>query len=218
MSGRHRRAVVVGSFNAKKAEEMAELLRGLEVPVRLLAEFAGVRPVSEDGETFAENSRRKALGLARQIIAANENCPLLGVVADDSGLEVDALDGRPGVYSARYAGEDATDSERVRRILHELGGVPAEKRSARFRCHIALADAERILLETEGTVEGRIAFEPAGNFGFGYDPVFIPLDYDGTFAELGAEVKHRISHRATALRLFRDGLVRLLREPCGKAR
>jgi XTP/dITP diphosphohydrolase len=203
------KALVVGSFNQAKAAEMAELLRGLEFPIRSLKDFPAVRPVPETGETFAENAREKALGLVRQIGEAE----ILGVVADDSGLEVDALGGRPGVRSARYVSESATDPERVQRILQELGDLPAERRTARFRCHVALANAERVLIETEGAVEGRIAFAPAGEFGFGYDPIFIPHGYDLTFGEIGADLKPRISHRAVALRHFRDQLLALLKGP-----
>ena len=206
MNSAQHRPIVVGSFNRAKAAEMAELLAGIHVPVRSLVDFPNVRPVPEDGKTFAENSRLKALGLAQQVMTPD----LLGVVADDSGIEVDALHGRPGVHSARYAGEDATNPERVRLLLSELGDLPPEKRTARFRCHVAFADAERILLETNGTIEGRISFAPAGDLGFGYDPVFIPLGYAKTFAELGAEVKQRISHRAVALHLFRNELTQWL--------
>ena len=201
-NARRQRTVIVGSMNPQKAAEMATLLADMDVPVRSLREFSDVKAVAEDGVTFAENARLKALGLARQVVGPD----VLGLVADDSGIEVDALDGRPGVYSARYAGEGATDPERVQLMLDELRDVPSERRTARFRCHIAFSDGERILLETEGVVEGRIAFSPAGDFGFGYDPIFIPVGYDRTFAELGAAVKHKISHRAQALRKFRDAL------------
>jgi XTP/dITP diphosphohydrolase len=200
------RALVVGSFNQAKAAEMAELLRGFELPVRSLRDFPAVRPVPETGETFGENARQKALGLARQIGDAG----ILGVVADDSGLEVDAIGGRPGVRSARYVSESATDPERVLRLLEELGDLPADRRTARFRCHVALANGERVLVETEGAVEGRIAFAPAGAFGFGYDPIFIPSGYDRTFGEIGADLKPRISHRAVALRAFRERLKQVL--------
>jgi len=201
-------ALVVGSLNKAKAKEMMDLLDGLGVPVRALSEFAGAHSVPETGTTFAENARQKAMGWARQVAGAG----VLGVVSDDSGLEVDALGGRPGVYSARYVSETATDPERVQRLLEELGDLPLEDRTARFRCHVAFADADEVLIETEGVVEGRIAFAPAGNLGFGYDPVFIPLGYERTFSELGYDVKHRISHRANALRLFRDRLRRWLVE------
>ena len=200
------RTIVVGSFNSAKAAEMAELLQDLHVPVRPLTDFPNVQPVPEDGSTFAENARAKALGLAKQI----ESDEVLAVVADDSGLVVDALGGRPGVFSARYVGETATDPERVQRILEELGDLPSEGRTARFRCAIALADGENVRIETEGAVEGRIGFRAAGTFGFGYDPIFIPRGYERTFAELGAEVKHQISHRAVALRRFRERLALML--------
>jgi XTP/dITP diphosphohydrolase len=207
------KALVVGSFNQAKAAEMAQLLCGLELSIRSLRDFPAVQPVAESGATFAENARQKALGLARQIAglpAEGAGRGILGVVADDSGLEVDVLGGRPGVRSARYVSESATDAERVRRLLEELEGVPAERRAARFRCHVALADADHVLIETEGTVEGRIAFAAAGAFGFGYDPVFIPRGYDRTFGEIGADLKPRISHRALALREFRERLKQLL--------
>ena len=200
------RSIVVGTFNKAKAAEMAELLIGLELPVRSLREFPAVQPVPETGNTFAANACEKALGMARQIGDPN----VLGVVADDSGLEVDALGGRPGVWSARYVSESATDPERVLRILEELGDLPPERRTARFRCHVTLANAERVLIETDGAVEGRIAFAPAGDFGFGYDPIFIPRGYDRTFGEIGAELKPRISHRAVALKAFRERLQQML--------
>ena len=200
------RALVVGSFNQAKAAEMAELLRGLEIPIRSLRDFPAVRPVPETGQSFSENAQEKALGLARQIGDAE----ILGVVADDSGLVVDQLGGRPGVRSARYVSESATDSERVLRVLEELGKVPAERRTARFYCSVVLANAERVLIETWGAVEGRIAFAPAGAFGFGYDPIFIPRGYDRTFGEIGADLKPRISHRAVALRAFRERLKQVL--------
>ncbi len=192
--------IVVGSFNAAKAAEMATLLGDFHVAVRSLRDFPAVRPVPETGTTFGENARLKALGMAAQIHAPD----FLGLVADDSGLEVDALGGRPGVYSARYVSESATDPQRVQRILEELGDLPYEKRTARFRCHVAFAAGGRILIETDGAVEGIISFAPSGDFGFGYDPIFVPLGHDRSFGELGAKVKHRISHRAKALRAFHD--------------
>ena len=201
--------LVVGSFNPAKAGEMADLLSDLNVPVKSARGFPGVKPVPEDGTTFAENARIKAVQIEAQLGQTED---ILGVVADDSGLEVDALDKRPGVYSARYLGEKATDPERVRGILGELGDLPEEKRTARFRCAIAFARRGKVPIATEGVVEGRIAFAPAGDFGFGYDPIFIPEGHERTFAELGAEVKHRISHRAVALREFHERLVAFLGE------
>ena len=195
-------SLVVGSFNVNKAAEMTRLLAGCEVSVRSLAEFPGVEPVEEDGDTFADNAQRKALGLVRQIDEPN----ILGVVADDSGLAIDALDGRPGVHSARYLGENSTYPERMQGLLKELGALPRDRRTARFHSHVVLANREGILIKSAGVVEGTIAFSPAGDYGFGYDPIFVPDGYEQTFAELGAEVKHRISHRARALREFRERL------------
>ena len=202
------KAIVVGSFNRAKAAEIAGLLRETGVPVRPLSDFPGVSAVPEDGRTFAENARLKALGLIAQL----PHDELLGVLAEDSGLEVDALGGRPGIYSARYVSDTATDPERVGCLLAELRGVHATTRAGRFRCHLVLAGADRIFLEADGVVEGRIAHASAGDFGFGYDPIFIPHGYDRTFAELGPEVKHRISHRAVALREFRKALAQFIRE------
>ena len=209
MSGSPPRTLVIGSFNEEKAAEMAALLVDLGVSVRSLKDCPHVEPVPEDGATFAENARTKALGLAAQIEADD----VLGLVADDSGLEVDAMDRRPGVYSARYLGEDATDAERVSGILGELGDLPPEKRTARFRCHVAFVQHGNVVLESDGAVEGRIAFAPAGDSGFGYDPIFVPEGYDRTFAELGAEVKHRTSHRSRALCRFHEQLLAFLSNP-----
>ena len=205
---KHRRhpAVIVGSFNPAKTAEIVELLSDLPFAVRPIADFENILPVPENGTSFAENARIKALGFTRQVMSH----PILGVVADDSGIEVDAMAGRPGVHSARYAGETAGDPERVNRMLGELRGLPHEKRAARFRCHIAFAEEGRVLIETHGKIEGHVSIEPAGDFGFGYDPIFIPQGYDRTFAQLGASVKHRISHRAIALRRFRDALLQML--------
>jgi len=206
MSEQTRPTLVVGSFNVEKTAEIAELLGGLGVPVCSLRDYSDLEEVPEDGDTFAANARIKALGLAAQL--ASEN--IYGLVADDSGIEVDAMDKRPGIYTARYLGEDATDIEQMQGILTELKDVPQEKRTARFRCAIAFVQNGEVIIETEGTVEGHIGYAPAGDFGFGYDPIFIPNGYDRTFAELGADVKHQISHRATALCKFYEKLVKIL--------
>lgn len=194
--------LVVGTFNRAKAREMAELLQGLAIEVLPLSAFAAARPVDETGETFEANALMKAEGLARQIGE--------WVVADDSGLEVDALAGRPGVFSARYGGEGLTDADRCRLLLDEMKDTPPDRRAARFRCVVTLSRGGQERIVTSGAVEGRIAFAPAGGGGFGYDPVFVPNGYDRSFGELGTEVKHRISHRAEALRRFREELERRL--------
>ena len=189
--------IYVGSMNAKKAREIRSLLADLPVEVCPLP-VAGITEIEETGTTFQENARLKALGLARQLSAC--------VVADDSGLEVDALDGRPGVYSARYAGPGATDDMLCVKLLGELADVPDGARTARFRCAIAFADPDGLLLETTGACEGSITRRRRGDNGFGYDPVFIPAGYDRTFGEMAPEDKHRLSHRGQALRAFRRAL------------
>jgi XTP/dITP diphosphohydrolase len=185
--------LVLGTANRKKGIELADLLRPVGVELRTLADFPGDFQVAEDGDTFAANARLKAAGYAR----------LLGqwVLADDSGLEVDALGGRPGVFSARYAGPDATDASNNRLLLEQLGDTPLADRTARFVCHIAVADpAGEIQAESEAACRGRILFEPRGDDGFGYDPLFEIVEYHRTFAEFGLRVKAALSHRARAAR------------------
>lgn len=183
--------LVIATRNNKKKEELLSLLGDL-VKVVTLEEIPGVPEVKEDGLSFAENAQKKATQVA---IATGEY-----VLADDSGLEVDALQGQPGIYSARFAGEAANDNQNNQKLLDLLKEVSWEKRTARFRCVIAVANADKWLEMVEGVCEGRIGFEPRGEGGFGYDPLFIPEGYDQTFAELSAEVKNAISHRGRALK------------------
>jgi XTP/dITP diphosphohydrolase len=183
--------LVLGTANRKKSIELADLFRPVGVELRTLADFPGDFQVAEDGDTFAANARLKAAGYAR----------LLGrwVLADDSGLEVDALGGRPGVFSARYAGPDATDAANNHLLLTQLADTPLEERTGRFVCHIALADPSgTILAESRAACRGRILFEPRGHDGFGYDPLFEIVEYHRTFAEFGLRVKAVLSHRARA--------------------
>ena len=177
--------IVVATANAHKVEEYRRLLDGQDVDLMSLADYPGYPEVEENGSTFAENASIKAA-------AASSYCEA-AAFADDSGLEVEALDGRPGVYSSRYA---ASDPERIAKLLKELDGV--ENRRARFVCAIAIAFNGEVLETFEGTVEGTITLAPRGEGGFGYDPVFQPDGYDQTFGELPAEVKNSISHRARA--------------------
>jgi XTP/dITP diphosphohydrolase len=158
--------------------------------VRSLADFAPVPEPEEDGHTFEINARTKALYYAGSLDAL--------CVAEDSGLVVDALDGAPGVQSARYAGNGHDSTANNAKLLEALAGVPELDRTARFVCCAALAEPGRILHVETGSVEGRIAFACAGSSGFGYDPLFIPEGYSETFAELGPDVKQQISHRARA--------------------
>ncbi len=190
--------IVIGSYNKNKREEIRDILKGDTFRFYDLEDFKNPPDVIEDGVTFRENATKKAVELARF-------CELC-VVADDSGLEVDSLDKRPGIFSSRYCGEDASDREKYLKILEELEGIPSEKRTARFRCAIALASPEKLEFVVEASCEGIITTEPCGKNGFGYDPIFQILKYKQTMAELGAAVKNKISHRALALRLFKERL------------
>jgi len=187
------RRAVLASANVGKLRELAALLApaGLE----LIAQGAlGIEPVPETGSTFLENALLKARHAAR---AAR-----VPALADDSGIEVDALGGRPGVWSARFAGEGASDAANLARLLDELKGVPEERRGARYQCVIAwVRDADDPApLITRGTWEGRITLTPRGSGGFGYDPAFVPAGEERTAAELPAQEKNAVSHRGQALR------------------
>ncbi len=197
----HRISLVIASANRGKLREIAAILQ--EAPVLLvpLDRFGPIEMPPEGGDSFQENARRKALHIAMTVGQ--------WALADDSGLEVDALGGRPGVRSARYGGLGLTDADRNRLLLEELEGVPAERRAARFRCAVALSSPAGRVTVVEGTCEGRIAVAPRGAGGFGYDPVFEVPSLGATLAELPAAVKDQLSHRAQALaqiRLFVDAL------------
>jgi XTP/dITP diphosphohydrolase len=196
--------IVLGTRNLKKAEELIDHLAGVPIKFRTLDDFPAAPDVTEDGTTFLENARKKAITLARA----------LGhwTVGEDSGLVVDALGGRPGVYSARFSGEGATDESNNRKLLHELVHVPIEKRTAHYVCTIALADPQgNIRAEIEGRCHGRIIDQPRGNEGFGYDPLFLIIEYHKTFGELGLLVKRHISHRARAIVKLRHVLREIFR-------
>jgi XTP/dITP diphosphohydrolase len=210
------REILIATSNPGKFREIAEVLSAeSDAPAACgvrwlsLADLPGkIAPPTEDGRTFAANAALKARHYAR----ASGRWTL----ADDSGLEVDALGGAPGVKSARYAdtAEDAPRAEvyraNNRRLVAELQGVPPERRTARFRCALALSDGERILLTAEGSVQGRIIDEPRGANGFGYDPHFFVPELGKTMAELPAEEKNRISHRGQALARIQQSLAKLL--------
>jgi len=182
--------LLIATRNRGKKREYARLLQGLEVELIALDDLGVTKTIKEDGASYTENALLKARGYA----AATG----LLTLADDSGLEVDALDGAPGVLTARYAGEGATDEQRYSLLLEQLKDVPHEHRTARFRCVIALAWPDGRVEITEGVCEGRITREPRGEHGFGYDPVFYVPEYGCTMAELPPEIKNRISHRARA--------------------
>jgi XTP/dITP diphosphohydrolase len=187
--------LVLGTHNRKKLRELEALLGPVGVALATLDDFPQAIEVAETGETFADNARLKA-----SVQAAHLGQWVLG---EDSGLSVEALGGRPGVYSARYAGEGATDADNNRKLLAELGGTPIERRGAFYTCHMTLADPTgAVRLEAEGYCRGRIRSEAAGSGGFGYDPYFEIVEYHRTFGELAAEVKAMLSHRGRAMRQF----------------
>jgi XTP/dITP diphosphohydrolase len=187
--------LLLATRNAHKTREFRELL-GNKFEIVDLGSYPDLTLPEETGRTFQENAIVKAVTVSKIIEEI--------VIADDSGLEVDALSGAPGIYSARYAGDGAADRANVEKLLRELNKVVL--RTARFRCVIALARRGEVLGTFEGVVEGRITDAPRGTRGFGYDPVFQPAGFDQTFAEMPAELKNRISHRAKAVAVLRERL------------
>jgi len=184
------RKLLIATHNPGKIREYQTLLADLPLLVTSLRAEGIVDDVEETGETFAANARLKARAYAHQ--------SGLWTWADDSGLEVDALDGRPGVYSARYAGPGATDRDRYQKVLAELQQYPERPRSARFWCVVAIASPDDEIFTTEASVEGEIITAARGEHGFGYDPIFYLPDLGKTMAELPAEIKNQISHRGKA--------------------
>jgi XTP/dITP diphosphohydrolase len=178
--------------NANKTAEIRKIL-GPQFQVNDLADHPEIPHIAETGRAFEDNAILKAVTVSKHIPAL--------VVADDSGLEVDALGGAPGIYSARYAGPDASDNEKIEKLLQQLGrvGAPKNARHARFHCVLALARKGEVLGMFEGVVEGQIADRPRGSHGFGYDPIFIPNGFQRTFGELEPVEKNQVSHRARAL-------------------
>ncbi|PYJ98491.1 MAG: non-canonical purine NTP pyrophosphatase, RdgB/HAM1 family [Verrucomicrobia bacterium] len=194
--------LLFASRNAHKTREIQQIL-GPEFEVRDLSAYPKISETVESGESFEKNAKLKA-------IAVSKKMPGL-VIADDSGLEVEVLDGAPGIYSARYAGAKATDKENIDRLLNELAriGAKRDQRRARFRCVLALGRNGQMLGTFQGIVEGSIVDQPRGLHGFGYDPIFVPNGFEQTFAELLAEVKNKISHRAKAIRALAAKLAAL---------
>lgn len=191
--------LLVATTNAAKRAELEALLVGLPVELLTVRDFPDAPLVHEDGETAEENAAKKASEMARA-------CGV-HTVADDSGLFVDALDGAPGVMSARYAGPDPTKDRLCRKLLAEMESVPDGQRGAHFRCCIAMADPDgRIVLTAEGRVDGVVTREMRGESGFGYDPVFYYASAGKTFAEMAPEEKNAVSHRGRALEAFRAKL------------
>ncbi|MBF0383911.1 MAG: XTP/dITP diphosphatase [Magnetococcales bacterium] len=189
--------IVLATRNKKKVEEIQRVLRDDTIELLNLADFPDCPEVVEDGDTFVANAEKKAVEVARAT-----SCHAL---ADDSGLVVDALDGAPGVYSARFAGVDATDKANMDKVLAQLAERPDQKRSARFICVISFATPDGEVNSFSGAVEGIISDTPKGDNGFGYDPIFIPEGFDTTFAQMGAGQKDNMSHRGRALLAFSQG-------------
>ncbi|MBF0331810.1 MAG: XTP/dITP diphosphatase [Candidatus Omnitrophica bacterium] len=186
--------LLIATKNKGKVREIDNLLGPLGFKVTSLLDHANMPEIIEDAETFRGNAAKKAVVIARHTGVL--------VMGEDSGLEVDALDGRPGVYSARYSGEQATDESNNDLLLKELSGVPYEKRTARYRCAMAFADKDALIDVVEGACEGIITSERRGTNGFGYDPLFLIPAYQKTFGELDLTVKQTMSHRAQALKKF----------------
>ncbi|MBM4018065.1 MAG: RdgB/HAM1 family non-canonical purine NTP pyrophosphatase [Planctomycetes bacterium] len=203
------RTIVIATRNRRKFQEMAAILRGVRADLKSPDDFGPLPPVEETGETFEENARAKAAAYAR----------ITGqwALADDSGLEVDALGGRPGVRSSRWGGREGDDDLNNRTLLRALAGHPRDAWTARYRCVAALAAPEasapggaRVIAVTEGSCDGLITDQPAGSNGFGYDPHFLVPGRGCTMAQLPPEVKNRISHRARALAAMRKELEKIL--------
>lgn len=194
--------IVVASHNPGKVGELKKLLEDLPINVLSLEDFDDIPEVVEDGDTYEANALKKARAVHKTTGKI--------VLADDSGLEVDALRGRPGVKSARYGGEGLTDHEKNLKLLAELEDTPEDERGATFQCRLAIVGSGGLEKVVSGSCRGSIILEPRGGSGFGYDPIFLPFEYNHTFSELSPDIKNRISHRARALEkaaLFLDGYI-----------
>ena len=204
MAETNARTIVLASRNAKKRDEIADLLAPCGIRLTSVARFHDAPEIVEDGDTFAENSAKKAVQTAQHLSR--------WVIGEDSGLSVDALNGAPGVYSARYSGSNATDDTNNRKLMNELQGVPDERRGAGYTCSVTVSDPTgNVRIQIEGTCRGRITTEPLGTNGFGYDPYFLIPEYHRTFGQLSSIVKQQLSHRARAFQRIIPALVNLYR-------
>ncbi|MBW2557569.1 MAG: XTP/dITP diphosphatase [Deltaproteobacteria bacterium] len=197
------RKIVFASKNGGKIKELKALLEGMNVNLFSLSDYPDAPDIIEDGNTFLENALKKARVISEYTSGT--------IIADDSGLEVDYLEGAPGIYSARYSGTGATDERNVLKLLEELENVPTEKRGAAFKCALVLYRPDGTFETFEGKLEGKITTEQAGSEGFGYDPVFIVPEYGKTVAQLDPETKNRISHRAIAFAKLKKSLQKQVR-------
>ena len=187
--------LLVATRNKKKLAEIKELLKGLNLKITSLLDYNDLPTIEEDGDSFEHNAIKKAVTIAMFTKKLT--------IGEDSGLEVKVLGNKPGVYSARFSGENATDGQNNRKLVRLLKGVPLKKRQARYRCFVALADGKRIVDVVNGSCSGVIALEPKGHNGFGYDPLFLIPRFHKTFGELDSHIKDKMSHRAHALRKLR---------------
>lgn len=196
-----KKKLLIATRNKHKKQEIQQIIDGYNIELLGLDDVKEIPEIIEDGQTFKENALKKALVTAK----------LTGIttLADDSGLAVDALDGQPGVYSARFSGEDADDDKNNHKLLQMMEGLEQDQRNARFICVIAVAAPEGYTQTVEGRCEGKIATVPEGEQGFGYDPLFIPNGFQKSFASLGAEIKNQISHRGKALQAVRPILEKM---------
>lgn len=200
--------IILASNNAHKIEEIKKILEGLPFEIKSLKDENINIDIEEDGNTFEENAKKKASEIANFLKNRGEKEFI--VMADDSGLEVDYLNGEPGIYSARYAGEHGNDKKNNEKLLKELKGVPKEKRGAQFVCQIVLVNGNDKYLSIRGEVRGRILEELSGKEGFGYDPLFFYAPLNKTFGELSSEEKNSVSHRACALKELKNRIKEII--------
>lgn len=200
--------IILASNNSHKIEEIKKILEGLPFEIKSLKDENINIDIEEDGNTFEENAKKKASEIANFLKDRGEKEFI--VMADDSGLEVDYLNGEPGIYSARYAGEHGNDKKNNEKLLKELKGVPKEKRGAQFVCQIVLVNENDKYLSIKGEVRGRILEELSGKEGFGYDPLFFYAPLNKTFGELSSEEKNSVSHRACALKELKNRIKEII--------
>lgn len=196
--------IIIATKNAGKAKEFVEMFKPMGFTVKTLLDYPEIEDVEETGTTFEENAILKAETVSKQLGTV--------VISDDSGLMIDALDGKPGVYSARYAGNGKNDEENMAKVLEELKGVPTDKRTAHFCCTIAVANPKKETVTFTGTCEGLILEEKRGEFGFGYDPIFYVVKEQKSMAELPSEIKNNISHRADAIKKLKAQIHSVFKE------
>ncbi len=201
--------LIVATKNQGKLREIKELLKELPLEIVSLADYPDLPEIVEDGKTFRANALKKAVTISRHTRTL--------VLGEDSGLEVEALGFKPGIYSARFAGEHADDQKNNRKLLEVLKKIPFKKRGARYRCVAALTDGENVIGTVFGCCEGHIALKPRGHNGFGYDPLFVVPEFHKTFGELPPEVKERLSHRGQAMKKMKkllESYLQVLNQEC----